>query len=71
MQVIRARDFSAIERAAQASLDNAATLEALAKSARLGHTVVSGQQTPLDPTPTAVVRESGRWRKLGHVRRSG
>ncbi len=23
---------------------------------------VSTQQTPLDPTPTAVVSESGRWR---------
>ena len=39
-RVIRARDFAAIERAAQASLDNAATLEALAKSARLGQAVV-------------------------------
>ena len=38
-RVIRARDFAAIERAALASLDNAATLEALAKSARLGHAV--------------------------------
>ena len=38
-RVIHARDFAAIERAAQASLDNAATLEALAQSARLGHTV--------------------------------
>ena len=26
---------------------------------------VSTQQTPLDPTPTAVVSESGRWRQLG------
>jgi predicted dehydrogenase len=39
-RVIRSRDFAAIECAAQASLDNAATLEALAKSARLGHTVM-------------------------------
>jgi predicted dehydrogenase len=39
-RVIRARDFAAIDRAAQASLDNAATLEALAKSARLGQAVV-------------------------------
>jgi predicted dehydrogenase len=38
-RVIRARDFAAIDRAAQASMDNAATLEALAKSARLGHAV--------------------------------
>ena len=38
-RVIHARDFAAIERAAQASLDNAATLEALAQSARLGQTV--------------------------------
>ena len=37
--VVMARDFAAIERAAQASLDNAATLEALARSARLGHAV--------------------------------
>jgi len=33
-QVIRARDVAAIDRAAQASLDNSATLEALALSAR-------------------------------------
>lgn len=26
---------------------------------------VSTQQTPLDPTPTSVVSESGRWRQLG------
>ena len=38
-RVIHARDFAAIERAAQVSLDNAATLEALAQSARLGQTV--------------------------------
>lgn len=33
--VVRAGDFAAVERAAQASLDNAATLEALARSAKL------------------------------------
>ena len=38
-RVIRARDFAAIDRAAQASLDNAATLEALSKSARSGQAV--------------------------------
>jgi predicted dehydrogenase len=38
-KVVAARDFAAVERAAQASLDNAATLEALARSARLGHAV--------------------------------
>jgi predicted dehydrogenase len=32
-------DFAAIDRHAQASLDNAATLEAMARSARLGHRV--------------------------------
>ena len=37
--VIAAGDFAAIERAAAASLDNATTLEALARSAVLGHTV--------------------------------
>ena len=37
--VVEARDFDAIDRAALASLDNAATLEALARSARLGHAV--------------------------------
>ena len=37
--VVRAQDFAAIERAAQASLDNAATLEAIAQSARSGQTV--------------------------------
>ncbi len=37
--VVGARDFDAIERAALASMDNAATLEALARSARLGHAV--------------------------------
>ena len=36
---VAARDFAAIERAAQASLDIAATLEALAHSARLGQAV--------------------------------
>ncbi len=39
-QVLRARDFAAVARAAQASLDNAATLEALAHSARQGCSVV-------------------------------
>ncbi len=38
-QVVRQRDFDAIERAAQASLDNAATLEAIGQSARLGQAV--------------------------------
>lgn len=37
--VVRAQDFAAIERAAQASLDNAATLEAIASSARMGQKV--------------------------------
>ena len=37
--VLGACDFDAIERAALASLDNAATLEAPARSARLGHAV--------------------------------
>ena len=34
--VVAAKDFEAIERAAQASLDNAATLDAMARSARSG-----------------------------------
>ena len=38
-KVVRERDFAAIERAALASLDNAASLEAIARSARLGHAV--------------------------------
>ncbi len=38
-RVVAEADFAAIERAAQASLDIAATLEALARSARLGHAV--------------------------------
>ncbi len=38
-RVIAARDVEAIERAAQASLDNAATLDALARSAKLGQAV--------------------------------
>jgi predicted dehydrogenase len=38
-QLVAARDFAAIDRAAQASLDNTATLEALAQSARLGQAV--------------------------------
>jgi predicted dehydrogenase len=37
--VVHAGDFAAIERAAQASLDNAATLEALAHSAKTGERV--------------------------------
>jgi predicted dehydrogenase len=37
--VIHTRDFAAVERAAQASLDNAATLEALASSAKLDREV--------------------------------
>ena len=37
--VVGAGDFAAIERAAAASIDNAATLEAIAQSARLGKTV--------------------------------
>jgi hypothetical protein len=41
--VIAANDFAAIERAASASIDNAATLEALAKSAKTGETVVLSQ----------------------------
>ena len=35
-KVIAAEDFAAIDRAARASLDNAATLEAIARSARTG-----------------------------------
>jgi predicted dehydrogenase len=35
-QVVRDQDHAAVARAAQASIDNAATLEALAKSARTG-----------------------------------
>jgi hypothetical protein len=37
--VVRQKDFAAVRRAAQASLDNAATLEALARSARSGQAV--------------------------------
>ena len=37
--VIAAKDFAAVGRAAEASLDNAATLEAMAQSARLGRAV--------------------------------
>jgi predicted dehydrogenase len=40
--VVAARDFAAIERAAQASLDIAATLDAIAASARSGATVELG-----------------------------
>ena len=44
-KVVAERDFAAIGRAAQASLDNAATLQALAASARLGRAVeVAGRQ---------------------------
>ena len=38
-KVVRERDFDALARAAQASLDNAATLEAMALSARQGRSV--------------------------------
>ena len=38
-KVIAAKDFAAIERAASASIDNAATLEAIAKSAKTGAAV--------------------------------
>ncbi len=38
-KVLAERDFAAIERAAAASLDNAATLEAIARSARAGRAV--------------------------------
>ena len=38
-RMVAERDVAAIERAAEASLDNAATLEAIARSARLGQTV--------------------------------
>jgi hypothetical protein len=38
-KVMAEQDFAAIERAAAASLDNAATLAALAQSARLGQAV--------------------------------
>jgi predicted dehydrogenase len=38
-RVIAAGDHAAIDRAAQASLDNAATLDALARSAKLGQAV--------------------------------
>ena len=38
-KVVAQRDFAAIERAAQASLDIAATLEAIARSAKLGRAV--------------------------------
>jgi MFS family permease len=41
-KMVAERDFAAIARAAQASLDNAATLEAFARSARLGHAVDLG-----------------------------
>ena len=36
-KVVAERDFAAIGRAAEASLDNAATLEAIVRSAKLGH----------------------------------
>ena len=38
-KVVASQDFAAIARAAEASLDNAATLEALGRSAKLGHSV--------------------------------
>jgi predicted dehydrogenase len=38
-RMVAQRDFEAIDRAAQASLDNAVTLEAMAQSARLGRSV--------------------------------
>ena len=38
-KVVAERDFAAVARAAAASLDNAATLEALAQSATLRHAV--------------------------------
>lgn len=38
-RLVTERDFAAADRAAQASLDNAATLEAIARSARTGSTV--------------------------------
>jgi predicted dehydrogenase len=38
-RMLREQDVATIERAAEASLDNAATLEAMARSARLGQTV--------------------------------
>ena len=37
-KVVKAGDFAAVERAAQASLDIAATLEAMARSAKSGQT---------------------------------
>jgi hypothetical protein len=40
--VVAARDFAAVERAAQASLDLAATLDAIAASARAGTSVEVG-----------------------------
>ena len=42
-KVIAERDFAAVERAAQASLDIAATMEALASSARAGQRVNVGR----------------------------
>ena len=45
-QVVGARDFAAVERAAVASLDNAATLEAIGRSAR--------SERAVDVVPTAV-----------------
>jgi predicted dehydrogenase len=37
-KVVKAQDFAAVERAAEASLDIAATLEAIARSAKSGRT---------------------------------
>jgi predicted dehydrogenase len=45
-KVVAAKDFAAIARAAEASLDNAATLEAIARSARLGQAVMLPQPAP-------------------------
>lgn len=50
-RVILARDFAAIERAAQASMDNAATLEAIALSARQREPVHVAQCAQV-PAPT-------------------
>jgi len=44
--VVREQDFGAVRRAADASLDNAATLEAMGRSAR------SGQAEPVPARPS-------------------
>ena len=46
-KVIAEQDFAAVARASQASLDNAATLEALARSARSGRVESVATQRPL------------------------